>query len=235
MQVVIGGGLVLTSVQGFVADKVIKLPSRRIPEALRTLLSDYQDNKQEDENYLKYSQRQGKIYFYNLLKPIADTDQINEIEFFDWGQDSQYIQSIGVGECAGVSYDMVGAILGDAIEKLDEAKASFKEETWSESIYHAYTAMVIAAKGWLLAKDVKCNTHIGIIEDFETHFANDPEFVLEQPFSEMVLQMRETAPEQKFSEEYLNTASTFVGQIIKSRKAEGEFAEKMVLDSYYKA
>jgi sulfite reductase (ferredoxin) len=235
MQVVIGGGLDLATGQGFVADKVIKLPSRRIPEALRTLLSDYQDNKQNDENYLKYSQRQGKIYFYNMLKPLADTDQINEIEFFDWGQDSQYIQSIGVGECAGVSYDMVGAILGDAIEKLAEAKASFKEETWSEAIYHAYTAMVIAAKGWLLAKDVKCNTHIGIIEDFETHFAKDPEFLLDLPFSEMVLQMRASEPDQTFAGEYLKTATSFVDQIIKGRKAEGEQAEKMVLDSYYKA
>ena len=235
MQVVIGGGLDLETGEGFIADKVIKLPSRRIPDALRLLLEDYKQNRQEGENHLKYSQRQGKIYFYNLLKPFGDTDQISETEFFDWGQDRQYIQAIGVGECAGVSYDMVGAILGDAIEKLDEARTSFTEEAWNESIYHAYTAMVIAAKGWLLAKDVKCNTHIGIIEDFETNFAKEPDFELDRPFPSLVLQMRENEPEKEFASQYLQTASTFVTKIIEHREEEAEVTEKLVVDSYYKA
>lgn len=235
MQVVLGGGIDLPSGEGFVAEKIIKLPSRRIPDALRLLLSDYQDNQMEGEVYLKYAQRQGKIYFYNLLKSLADTDEVAEVEFYDWGQNQDYIQSIGVGECAGVSYDMVGAILGDAIEKMNEAKTSYAEAAWSESIYHAYTGMVIAAKAWLLAKDVKCNTHIGIIEDFETHFASDPEFSLEVPFSELVLQMRDHDPEKEFASRYLETAHWFVSQIIHTRKAEGEFADKLVLDSYYKA
>lgn len=235
MQVVVGGGIDPATGEGFVADKVIKLPSRRIPDAVRILLSDFEDNQLHGEIYLKYAQRQGKIYFYNLLKPLADTDDVDDKEFFDWGQDQEYIQSIGVGECAGVSYDMVGAILGDAIEKINESKGAFAEEAWSEAIYHAYTGMVIAAKAWLLAKDIKCNTHIGIIEDFETNFSSDPEFSLDVPFSELVLQMRDHNPEQEFASQYLHTAHWFVGKIIENRKAEGETAEKLVLDSYYKA
>ncbi|MCB0667215.1 MAG: nitrite/sulfite reductase [Saprospiraceae bacterium] len=235
MQVVVGGGIDPATGEGYVADKVIKLPSRRIPDAVRMLLSDFEDNQLDGEIYLKYAQRQGKIYFYNLLKPLADTDDVHDKEFFDWGQDQEYIQSIGVGECAGVSYDMVGAILGDAIEKINESKVAAAEEAWSEAIYHAYTGMVIAAKAWLLAKDIKCNTHIGIIEDFETNFSSDPEFSLDVPFSELVLQMRDHNPEQEFALQYLKTAHWFVGKIIENRKAEGETADKLVLDSYYKA
>ncbi|NND32035.1 MAG: nitrite/sulfite reductase, partial [Saprospiraceae bacterium] len=204
MQVVIGGGIDTETGEGFVADKVIKLPSRRIPQALRTLIADYQENKNTGETHLHYAQRQGKRYFYDILKPLAATDQINEIEFFDWGQDREYIQAIGVGECAGVSYDMVGAILGDAIEKLDEARDAYNDGSLSEAVYHGYTAMIIAAKGWLLAKDVQCNTHIGIIEDFETHFGADPEFHLDKPFAEMVLQMRENKADATFTERYLD-------------------------------
>ncbi len=235
MQVVIGGGLDLENGEGFIAEKIIKLPSRRIPDALRNLLADYRDHQQPGENYLKYSQRQGKIYFYNLLKPLADTSNIQEDEFYDWGQDQEYIQAIGVGECAGVSYDMVGAILGDAIEKMSEAKTSFSEKAWSEAVYHSYTAMIIAAKGWLLSKDIKCNTHIGIIEDFETNFALEPDFVLERPFSELVLQMRDHEPEEAFALQYLEIASKFVTKIIEHREEEAEVTEKLVVDSYYKA
>ena len=166
---------------------------------------------------------------------MAANDQIKEIEFFDWGQDRQYIQAIGVGECAGVSYDMVGAILGDAIEKLDEAHASLHEGSLNEAIYHAYTGMVIAAKGWLLSKDVQCNTHIGIIEDFEKHFAVEPDFHLEKPFAEIVLQMRENTANEDFARDYLNSATNFVKNIIDHRSSEVELDEKLVVDSYYKA
>jgi sulfite reductase (ferredoxin) len=235
MQVVIGGGIDVVTGEGYVADKVIKLPSRRIPESLRVLLSDYREHKNAAEDYLHYALRQGKRYFYDILKPLADTDQINEIEFFDWGQDQQYIQAIGVGECAGVSYDMVGAILGDAVEKLDEAKTSLAEESWSEAIYHSYTAMIIAAKGWLLAKDVKCNTHMGIIEDFETHFSADPDFFLDRNFGDMVLQMRAQEADALFAQQYLNTASTFVKNIIDHKSSDVQIDDKLVVDSYYKA
>jgi len=236
MQVVLGGGLDLATGEGFVADKIIKLPSKRIPEAVRTLIKDYQDNGKEDKSYLHYYQRIGeKKYFYDMLKYLGDTQDINDVEFFDWGQDKQYIQAIGVGECAGVSYDMVGAILGDAVEKLEEAKAAIARKEWSEGIYHSYTGMIIAAKGWLLSKDVKCNTHIGIIDDFETHFSADPEFAIERPFSALVLQMRDYEPEEHFAQSYLETAIDFVQQIIKTREALSDSMEKLVLDSYYKA
>ncbi|MCB0689309.1 MAG: nitrite reductase [Saprospiraceae bacterium] len=235
MQVVVGGGIDLASGEGFVADKVIKLPSRRIPEALRILLADYQENKSADENYLRYAQRAGRKYFYDILKTLGDTNEVDDTEFYDWGQDQDYIQSIGVGECAGVSYDMVGAILGDAIEKIRESETAFDDAAWSEAIYHAYTGMVVAAKAWLLSKDIKCNTHIGIIEDFESNFAADPDFLLEIPFSEMVLKMRENEPEKDFAREYLKTAKIFTEQIIHSRTKEASLEEKLVLDSYYKA
>ena len=42
LQVVLGGGLDNEG-KGFIAEKVIKLPTKRIPQALRLLLDDYKD------------------------------------------------------------------------------------------------------------------------------------------------------------------------------------------------
>lgn len=235
MQVVLGGGIDTDTGQGFVADKVIKVPTKRVPEVIKTLLADYKANKESGDKYLNYYYRQGKRYFYDLLKQIGKTEDIVEYEFFDWGQDKQYIQSIGVGECAGVSYDMVGAILGDAVEKIDEAKEALQGQVWSEGIYHAYTAMVIAAKGWLLSKDVKCNTHIGIIEDFDQALPEDPVVELEGSFADLVFRMKQNDPARGFAEDYVNTAIEFVKNIIASREDEFEGEEKLVVGAYYKA
>ncbi len=235
MQVVMGGGIEKSIGVGYVADRVIKLPTKRIPEALRILLQDYASNSSAESNYLAYYRNKGKIYFYDLLKKLAVKDSVEENEYFDWGQDRKYIQSIGVGECAGASYDMVGAILGDAIEKLDEADKSYRSHSWAETVYHAYTSMIIAAKGWLLTQDIKCNTHIGIIEDFESNFAQSPDFTLPKPFSRMVLQIRDHAPSEQFASQYLSTAKNFVNKIIESRTVSSESDEKLVINDYYKA
>lgn len=237
MQVVVGGGIDEATGEGFVAQRVIKLPTRRIPEAVRILLDDYAQNKLPGDTYLRYANRQDRRYFYGVLKHLGDTKEVIDYEFFDWGQNRQYIQSIGVGECAGVSYDMVGAILGDAVEKINESKERMQAGSWVEGIYNAYTAMVIAAKGYLLSKDVKCNTHIGIIEDFDKALLEDPTIELEGTFADLVLRMRENEPEEDFAHEYVGKAQAFVREIISNREEElsEDAIEKLVVDSYYKA
>src|SRR6478735_4766194 len=74
MQVLLGGGLEPDGT-GSLADKVIKLPSKRCPEAVRLLLNDYEENGQEGEYFNAYFRRQmaiDKMYFYKMLKPLAE-------------------------------------------------------------------------------------------------------------------------------------------------------------------
>ena len=68
MQVVVGGGIAPDG-RGFIAEKVIKVPTRRVPEVVRILFEDYKAEAAEGEYYNDYAVRQGKRYFYGLLKP----------------------------------------------------------------------------------------------------------------------------------------------------------------------
>ena len=233
MQVVVGGGL--HEGVGHMAQKVIKLPTKRIPETVRTLLADFSKNRNGEELYIPYAVRQGKAYFYDLLKPIADIDGIKETELFDWGQNRQYIQEIGVGECAGVAYDMVGAILGDAVEQAEKAQQALAEDRLPEARYHSYTAYVIAAKGWLLSHDVACNTQIKILEDFAEHAITAGLFPFEGDFTEQVLRIRNEVAETSAVKEYVSDSRTFVENIIEDRSEELAGAEKLVIRDYYKA
>ncbi|WP_116125979.1 nitrite/sulfite reductase [Lewinella sp. IMCC34183] len=229
MQVVVGGGIAPDG-RGFIAQKVIKVPTRRIPEVVRVLFNDYRDNAHEGEYYNDYAERQGKRYFYGLLKSLGDTADIADEEFYDWGQDEDYKQEIGVGECAGVSLDVIGAILNDSSNKLVAADRSLQGDAPADAGYHAYSAMITAAKALLLSEDVKCNTHIGILNDFPEHFGDRfPEI---DDFKGYVLRIKHTEPDPEFVSGYIADARAFVTKAITTRERQ---LDKQVVSEYYKA
>lgn len=237
MQIVLGGG-VSPEGEGSTADKVIKLPTKRIPDAIRSLLDDFLANKLDGEIFNDFYQRNGKRYFYNLLKPLADLEDLAETDFFDWGQNEQYEQEIGVGECAGVSLDVVGTIINDAREKIESSEEALADEELAAAVYHAYTAFIIGAKALLLSKDVKCNTHIGILESFQETYLNTGDFPLQGDFPSYVLRINEQQPNTEFTTNYLQDAKAFVANVIRIREGQlkgAEGVDKLVIGNYYKA
>lgn len=236
MQIVLGGGVDADG-KGFVAEKVIKIPTRRVPDALRTILADYEEQGEQGEYFNTYYYRLGKRYFYNLLKPLADLTAGTDDLVFDWGQDEKYIQQIGVGECAGVAYDMVGAIVNDSRERLAWATTALEDGRWSDALYHGYSSQVVGAKALLLAKDVKCNTHKGILSDFEKSYQEQGEVELKRSFSEQVLAINKQEASEDFARQYVALAADFFQKILAIRKAQLETvkADKLVVGNYYNA
>ncbi|MEL6557453.1 MAG: HEPN domain-containing protein [Bacteroidota bacterium] len=238
LQVVLGGG-VAPNGEGFIAEKVIKLPSKRIPDALRALLNDYKENSNEGEYFNEYFLRNGKMYFYGLLKPLAALETLHENDYSDWGKTELYTPEIGVGECAGVTLDVVSTILGDAEEKVGLAKEAITLGRWADSVYHSYSAFVVAAKALLLSKDHHCNTHIKIISDFEEKFVKTGEVNLNYSFEEKVLEINKREADQSFAEASYIDAGNFVSQITALRKLQTSGAEinedKQVISSFYNA
>ena len=115
LQVLLGGGN-LGNGQGRFSDKVIKIPSRRGPEALRLILNDFQTNA-NGLSFLNYYDAKGEKYFYEFLKPLADVTNLTEADFVDWGNADNYVKAVGVGECAGVVIDLVATLLVEAKDK----------------------------------------------------------------------------------------------------------------------
>ena len=63
LQVLLGGGRVGNGV-GRIAEKVIKVPSKRVLDVVRYLLNDYEVEKLEDETFNEYYDRKSNKYFY---------------------------------------------------------------------------------------------------------------------------------------------------------------------------
>ena len=219
LQVLIGGGI-LGDGKGRFSDKLVKIPSKRGPEALRFLLNDIEENQQEKESFLEYYDRQGKTYFYDLLKELSDTSDLKPSDFVDWGHNENYVKAIGVGECAGVVIDLIATLLFESEEKITDAENALKEEQYSDSIYYAYTSLVNTAKALLIAENIKTNTQAGIIAEFQEHFVATQKIEIEGSFEDLVYQIKNENPTQKFAENYLLDARSFYKKVDSFRKKE---------------
>ncbi|QNM84466.1 HEPN domain-containing protein [Polaribacter pectinis] len=219
LQILIGGGI-LGDGKGRFSDKLVKVPSKRGPESLRILLNDVEENQQEKETFLQYYDRQGKTYFYDLLKGLQDTTNLEPSDFIDWGHSENYVKAIGVGECAGVVIDLIATLLFESEEKITNSEEALKENQFSDSIYHAYTSLVNTAKALLIAENVKTNTQAVIISDFQKHFVDTNKFELNGSFEDLVYQIKKEAPTKTFAESYLNDAKSFYKKADAFRKQE---------------
>jgi len=209
LQILLGGG-VLGNGKGRFSDKVLKIPSKRGPQALRILLNDFESSSLNNEKFINYYDRQGKTYFYDLLKELSDTSNITENDFVDWGHEKPYIQAVGVGECAGVIIDLIATLLFESEEKIDNSKSAIERKAWADSIYHSYTSIVNSAKALLLSVDVSTNTQAGIIAQFDELFVQTEKISLSTSFKEFAYQLNETATTKEFALKYLEDASLFL-------------------------
>jgi sulfite reductase (ferredoxin) len=209
VQVMLGGGTVGDGI-GRAADRVVKVPAKRATDVLRTLLDDYKFNSIEDETYHNYYDRQGKDYFYQLLKPLANLDSLKDDEYVDWGHEETYVTAIGVGECAGVVIDLVATLLYESEEKMEWSNKAFENGNWADSIYHAYNVLISSAKALLLDKGVNSSTQSGVIKEFDAQYVDKDEFELDGTFNDLVLQINKHEPSEKFAIQYRAAAKRFL-------------------------
>lgn len=211
LQVLLGGGN-LGNGAGRFSDKVIKIPSRRGPDALRFILNDFDANA-NGQSFLDYYDAKGEKYFYEFLKPLADLTNLTEADFVDWGNADNYVKAVGVGECAGVVIDLVATLILEAKDKLTFAHEAFEDEKWADAIYLAYAGFVNGAKALLLAENQKTNHHAGIIDLFDTVFIETSKINLNSSFKEVVYQIKDNEPSAEFAQKYIQEAVSFFENI----------------------
>jgi sulfite reductase (ferredoxin) len=215
LQVLLGGGN-LGNGNGRFSDKVIKIPSRRGPDALRFILNDFEANG-NGQSFLNYYDAKGEKYFYEFLKPLADLTNLTEADFVDWGNADNYVKAVGVGECAGVVIDLVATLIFEAKDKMTFAQEAFEEGKWSDAIYLAYAGFVNGAKALLLAENQKTNHHAGIIDLFDTVFIESNKIELDSTFKDLVYQIKANEPSAEFAQKYIQEGIAFFQNIEKYR------------------
>ncbi len=211
-QVLLGGGIVGNG-NGRFSEKIIKIPSKKGPDALRLLLHNFEKNRLDNETFNNYFDRKGKNHFYLLLKPLTDVSKLSDNDFIDWGHNKSYIKAIGVGECAGVIIDLVTTLLFESEEKIENAKSALQSNKWADSIYHSYSSMINSAKAVLIGENLKTNTQAGIIRNFDQYFVEGKLIDIDRSFSSIIYQIKKNNASEKFAISYLNDAQKFYSLI----------------------
>jgi sulfite reductase beta subunit-like hemoprotein len=85
--------------------RVAFIPARRISEAVKHLLETYKKNKQSNETFVSWTERQGLDFLKNEMQPFTDTDPLKsdaENMYKDLGdsEGTQFKVAVGKGECA---------------------------------------------------------------------------------------------------------------------------------------
>lgn len=222
LQVLLGGGN-LGDGNAYFADKVVKVPSRRGPEALRRILNDFEANA-NGKLFVDYYKEKGEKYFYQLLTDLSDVENLTQEDFIDWGTEDTYVKAIGVGECAGVVIDLIATLFLECDEKIEEAEEALNNKVYSGAIYETYRSMVNAAKAILLSENVKTNTQAGIISQFDELFVSTNKVELGNTFSDLIYQIKVFPPTEAFATSYLQSAKTFL-QVVKNYRESQLFAK----------
>lgn len=228
LQVLLGGGFNGLN-EGMIGDKVVKVPTKRGPAALRLLLQDYEANSFEGEYYNDYYLRQGNKYFYAMLKPLADLTTATPSDYIDWDHEEPFQTEVGVGECASVLVDLVGTTLIEAQEKLGWALENLEKAVWADAIYHSYNVFVTGAKAMLVSKGVPTNTQYGIIRDFDEHFGAEFGHLTEGGFKELVFSINKNEPSEAFARQFVEAAGQFLNKVNELRQAQLEEVEEPAL------
>jgi len=213
LQVLLGGG-VNQAGEATAGDKILKIPTKRGPECLRVLLHDYDQNALDGEYFNDYFVRQGDKYFYYLLKPIADLKTLDSNDYLDWDHTEAFKTEIGVGECAGVMIDLVATTIIEAEEKLSWSQEALESGAWADSIYHAYSTFITAAKAALTAEGINCNSQHGIVSDFDQQFLDKTDFQHEAgAFKSLVFSINKNEPTEAFARYFNEQAALFLENI----------------------
>jgi sulfite reductase (ferredoxin) len=220
MQLMLGGGMEADG-SGSLADKVVKLPSKKCPEAVRRILKDYEENSLEGEYFNNYFRRMtaaDKIYFYKMLKPLSDVNNVIPEDYIDYGHTEQYETLVGVGECAGAMLDLVTTLISETEDKSKWAQRAFDRGAFADSIYSSYTTFISGAKAMLISETIQCNTQIGILNDFDEHFVKKGTFnFAEGSFHDHVMKMNNQEPSKEFAAKYLAEAKAFFNKMVELR------------------
>lgn len=221
VQLLMGGG-VLGGGDGVIAEKIIKLPTKKAIKAVDQILNDYKQNA-NDLLFNEYFKKQGSHYFYNLLKPLANEPLENE-EYKDWGQNIPFNMNIGVGECAGVVLDLSDAVKFEINERISSANETLELKRYADSIYHSYTIFINVGKLFLLKNNQQYNSQAQIIETTE-QLIQEQQIQLTKSFTETVFQLREQKASEEFAKQYYNDAIQFYNELSSIDKLTKELIE----------
>jgi sulfite reductase (ferredoxin) len=157
-----------------IGQMTVKLPARRVPEAISHLIAVYRRDRRQGEGLPAFIDRAGKAALKEELIPytIAPTFEEDPAFYYDWEGDEPFItEDLGPGECAGGALEMMGDRILEAEQELYQGKLLVEKHQYSVSVNKAYRAVLAAAKALLVTEGLDPSTDAETFSEFEQRIA----------------------------------------------------------------
>ena len=158
-----------------IAQMIVKLPAKNIPEAVSHLVSMYRRDRHDGETLPNFIARTGKARLKEELIPFTIIPPYEQDPSFyhDWEGDGEFTtEDLGPGECAGGAFEMIDNRILEAEQELYQAKLLAGKEQYAFAVNKTYRAVVAAAKALLVTEGLDPATDSETFAEFEARFSH---------------------------------------------------------------
>ena len=147
----------------------IKLPARNIPSAVSQLVSVYQKDCLDSEQFYQFLERVGVDYIHKVLDKYTSVPSFAEApdKYSDWGSNSEFIVKLGAGECAGGGVDMIEDFLTAGNREALKAAMLFEAGEYEKSVEWLNRSVLSVARGMLVPFGIDTEVESEIIREFQ--------------------------------------------------------------------
>ena len=150
------------------------VPSKRVPEIVRTLTQRYAKERQDGESFAAFTNRIGKKAIRSLVEELQKLPGYDQDPSFysDWGDPREYtISDMAEGECAGEVVPYVEVELAGAERELFESQILLDEGQVDGAKERAFAAMLRGARALTREKNANVGTEADeIVSEFRKHY-----------------------------------------------------------------
>ncbi len=152
----------------------VKVPARRMPEAVEALLNQFLADSEEEERFPEWVRRTGRSALKALLQPFQEIAGPAEAPDFyrEFGKQSlPFAVRRGVGECAGEAVDAVDLLLADADRQVEATNTALYDQKEPETVGNlALEAFHTAARALLILDRPHDHTLEDTVERFRVEW-----------------------------------------------------------------
>ncbi|MCC7201559.1 MAG: sulfurtransferase TusA family protein [Nitrospirae bacterium] len=166
-QLHIGGGV--GNGRAVIGDSDIKLPARNIPSAVSQLVSVYQRDRLDSEQFYQFVERVGVDFIHNVLDKYISIPSFAESpeKYSDWGSNSEFAVKLGAGECAGGVVDMIEDFLAAGNREAYKAAMLFDAGEYEKAAEWISRSVLSVARGMLVPFGIDTEVESEIIREFQ--------------------------------------------------------------------
>ncbi|MCC6544557.1 MAG: sulfurtransferase TusA family protein [Nitrospirae bacterium] len=166
-QLHLGGGV--GNGRAVIGDSDIKLPARNIPSAVSQLVSVYQRDRIDSEQFYQFLDRVGVEYIHNILDKYTSIPSFAEApeKYSDWGSSSEFVVKLGAGECAGGVVDIIEDFLAAGSREAYKAAMLFEAGENEQSVEWLNRSVLSVARGMLVPFGIDTEVESEIIREFQ--------------------------------------------------------------------